>query len=84
MTPLQHASYKGNQQMVDYLICHGADVNSNGHDSGYTALMFAALSGTHTRIRSLWEGNVFSHICLSVCSREWSQVDKFQQVHVMH
>ena len=31
--------------MVDYLICHGADVNSNEHDHGYTALMFAALSG---------------------------------------
>ena len=78
MTPLQHASYKGNQQMVDYLICHGADVNSNDHDSGYTALMFAALSGTYTRMRGLREGNVFSHVC-----SQGSQVDKFDQVHVM-
>ena len=45
MSPLQHAAYKGNKQMLDYLICHGADVNQNEHEHGYTALMFAALSG---------------------------------------
>ena len=47
MSPLQHACYKGNQKMADYLICHGADVNSDEHDHGYTALMFAALSGRY-------------------------------------
>ena len=45
MTPIQHTAYKANKQMLDYLICHGADVNQNEHEHGYTALMFSALSG---------------------------------------
>lgn len=31
--------------MCQLLLSRGADVNSNEHDHGYTALMFAALSG---------------------------------------
>ena len=49
MTPLQQAAFKGNAKMSELLLGRGADVNSNHHDSGYTALMFAALSG-ETRI----------------------------------
>lgn len=46
MTPLQNAAFKGNKDVCELLISHGADVNTNEHENGYTTLMFAALSGT--------------------------------------
>lgn len=45
MTPLMHAAYKGKTDMCKLLLQHGADVNCNEHEHGYTALMFAGLSG---------------------------------------
>lgn len=45
MTPLMHAAYKGKVDMCRLLLRHGADVNCNEHEHGYTALMFAGLSG---------------------------------------
>uniref|UniRef100_A0A8C8FLF6 MYND-type domain-containing protein n=1 Tax=Oncorhynchus tshawytscha TaxID=74940 RepID=A0A8C8FLF6_ONCTS len=47
MTPLMHAAYKGKADMCKLLLQHGADVNCNEHEHGYTALMFAGLSGQH-------------------------------------
>ncbi|XP_009450975.1 ankyrin repeat and MYND domain-containing protein 2 isoform X2 [Pan troglodytes] len=47
MTPLMHAAYKGKLDMCKLLLRHGADVNCHQHEHGYTALMFAALSGQH-------------------------------------
>lgn len=44
-TPLQVAAYKGNLDLCKLLIAHGSDVNHHEHKHGYTALMFAALSG---------------------------------------
>ncbi|KAK2096250.1 hypothetical protein P7K49_025284 [Saguinus oedipus] len=38
-------SYKGKLDMCKLLLRHGADVNCHQHEHGYTALMFAALSG---------------------------------------
>lgn len=48
MTPLMHAAYKGKADMCRLLLQHGADVNCNEHEYGYTALMFAGLSGKLT------------------------------------
>ncbi|XP_071566061.1 ankyrin repeat and MYND domain-containing protein 2 [Temnothorax nylanderi] len=45
MSPLQHACYKGNMEIVQLLLDQGADVNMCRHEHGYTALHFAALSG---------------------------------------
>ncbi|XP_018330133.2 ankyrin repeat and MYND domain-containing protein 2 [Agrilus planipennis] len=45
MTPLQHAAYKGNKEMVQALLDQGADVNLCKHVHEYTALHFAGLSG---------------------------------------
>ncbi|XP_041665506.1 ankyrin repeat and MYND domain-containing protein 2-like [Cheilinus undulatus] len=45
MTPLMHAAYKGTAAMCRLLLQYGADVNCNQHEYGYTALMFAGLSG---------------------------------------
>ncbi|CAK9829767.1 Ankyrin repeat and MYND domain-containing protein 2 [Anthophora retusa] len=45
MSPLQHACYKGNTEIVQMLLDQGADVNACQHEHAYTALHFAALSG---------------------------------------
>ncbi|KAK0081420.1 hypothetical protein PV325_012209 [Microctonus aethiopoides] len=45
MSPLQHACYKGNKEIVQMLLDQGADVNLCQHEHAYTALHFAALSG---------------------------------------
>ncbi|KAJ8986004.1 hypothetical protein NQ317_013888 [Molorchus minor] len=45
MTPLQHAAYRGNKEIVHILLDQGADVNSCEHRHNYTALHFAGLSG---------------------------------------
>ncbi|XP_001606321.1 ankyrin repeat and MYND domain-containing protein 2 [Nasonia vitripennis] len=45
MSPLQHACYKGNKEIVQMLLDHGADPNQCKHEHQYTALHFAALSG---------------------------------------
>jgi len=55
MTPLQHAAYKGNRELCEMLLAHGADVNYSAHENGYTALMFAALSGKKDVVRVLLE-----------------------------
>jgi len=55
MTPLQHAAYKGNLELCEMFLAHGADVNYSAHENGYTALMFAALSGKKDVVRVLLE-----------------------------
>ena len=45
MTPVQHAAFKNNKELCEIFLSHGADVNCNEHENGYTTLMFAALSG---------------------------------------
>lgn len=50
MTPLMHAAYQGRTDVCHLLLQHGADVNCNQHEYGYTALMFAALSGESTSL----------------------------------
>ncbi|XP_076625194.1 ankyrin repeat and MYND domain-containing protein 2 [Colletes latitarsis] len=45
MSPLQHACYKGNKEIVQMLLDQGADVNACQHENAYTALHLAALSG---------------------------------------
>ncbi|KAF5273993.1 hypothetical protein FQA39_LY01108 [Lamprigera yunnana] len=45
MTPLQHAAFKGNKEMVRMFLDQGADVNLCQHQHEYSALHFAGLSG---------------------------------------
>jgi len=55
MTSLQHAAYKGNVELCEMLLSRGSDVNYSAHENGYTALMFAALSGKKDVVRVLLE-----------------------------
>ena len=52
MTPLMMAAYKSNKDLCSLFIKHGANVNSSAHQHGYTALMFAALTGQYTTLIS--------------------------------
>jgi len=55
MSPLMHAAFKGNADLVELLLAHGADPNSCHHKDQYTALMFATLSGSTETTRLLLE-----------------------------
>jgi ankyrin repeat protein len=61
MTPLQHAAFKSHANICSLLLAHGADVNDHEHDQGYTALMFAALSGNSDVVRILLEAGAKPH-----------------------
>ncbi|CAH2001034.1 unnamed protein product [Acanthoscelides obtectus] len=53
MSPLQHAAYKGNKEIVQLLLDQGADVNFCEHQHNYTALHFAGLSGNREVVLAL-------------------------------
>lgn len=80
MTPLQHAAYKGNKQICQLLLDHGADVNSGKHEHGYTALHFAALSGKDDVCSCLLSSGARSHATNSV-GRTASQMAAFVGNH---
>ncbi|OQV17960.1 Ankyrin repeat and MYND domain-containing protein 2 [Hypsibius exemplaris] len=52
-TPLEHACYKGNLELVELLLAAGANVNNNMQTQGYTPLMFAALAGKLDVVKTL-------------------------------
>lgn len=80
MTPLQHAAYKGNKDMVQMLLDQGADVNICQHQHGYTALHFAGLSGNADVCSLLLLAGAKSHVINSV-GRTPSQMAAFVGNH---
>lgn len=76
MTALQHACFKGSLEIVDLLLSVGSDVNANDHKMGYTALMFAALSGNENVILRLLNSGAKTHRTNSV-GRTASQMAAF-------
>lgn len=80
MTPLQHAAYKGNKQICQLLLDHGADVNSGKHEHGYSALHFAALSGKDDVCTCLLASGAKSYATNSV-GRTASQMAAFVGNH---
>lgn len=53
-TPLQRAAFQGNDNIVQELIKHGADVNASPYwDGGHTALQAAALMGHESTVKIL-------------------------------
>ena len=55
MTPLLHAAFRDRPDIAKLLLAHGADVNTNNHENGYTALMFAALSGRYRLVPKFFD-----------------------------
>lgn len=45
MNPLDQACFRGEDELVRFLIENGANVDNRAHEQGYTCLMFAALAG---------------------------------------
>lgn len=45
MNYLDQACFKGNEELIEFLIENGANVDNRAHDQGYTSLMFAAIGG---------------------------------------
>lgn len=66
-----HAAYKGKVDMCRLLLRHGADVNCNEHEHGYTALMFAGLSGNLLGNLSHW---ILWHWCIRFDLISWRKV----------
>ncbi|XP_057667699.1 ankyrin repeat and MYND domain-containing protein 2 [Diorhabda carinulata] len=80
MTPLQHAAYKGNKDLVQVLLDQGADVNYCEHQHTYTALHFAGLSGNSDVCLALLLAGAKSHITNTV-GRTPSQMAAFVGHH---
>ncbi|KAF5301942.1 hypothetical protein FQR65_LT08677 [Abscondita terminalis] len=80
MTPLQHAAYKGNKEMVQLFLDQGADVNLCQHQHGYTALHFAGLSGNAEVCTLLLLAGAKSHL-INTVGRTPSQMSAFVGNH---
>lgn len=80
MTPLQHAAYKGNKDMVQLFLDRGADVNLCQHQHGYTALHFSGLSGNAEVCTLLLLAGAKSHV-INTVGRTPSQMAAFVGNH---
>ena len=66
MTPLMHASWKGQQAIAKYLLKQGADPNGGNHEHSYTSLHFAGLAGKPDICSLLLEAGAKTHHTNSV------------------
>lgn len=66
MTPLMHASWKGQQDVAKYLLKQGADANGGNHEHNYTSLHFAGLAGKSHICSLLLEAGAKTHHTNSV------------------
>lgn len=66
MTPLMHASWKGNGEVANYLIKQGADPNGGNHEHNYTCLHFAGLAGKSDVCKILLEAGAKTYHTNSV------------------
>ena len=66
MTPLMHASWKGQQEVAKYLLKQGADANGGNHEHHYTSLHFAGLAGKPNICSLLLEAGAKTHHTNSV------------------
>ena len=66
MTPLMHASWKGQQDVARYLLRQGADPNGGNHEHRYTSLHFAGLAGKPNICSLLLEAGAKTHHTNSV------------------
>lgn len=45
LSPIDQAAFKGNEELVEWLLANKANPHNKANKDGYTSLMFAALSG---------------------------------------
>ncbi|KAG5894161.1 hypothetical protein JTB14_001857 [Gonioctena quinquepunctata] len=80
MTPLQYAAYKGHKEVAQILLDQGADANYCEHKHKYTALHFAALSGSIDVCLALLHAGAKSQVTNTV-NRTASQLAAFVGHH---
>ena len=52
-TPLLDAAWSGNNEIADFLIRHGSDINAKHGEAGSTPLQYAVLTGRPAMVRLL-------------------------------
>uniref|UniRef100_A0AC35TP10 MYND-type domain-containing protein n=1 Tax=Rhabditophanes sp. KR3021 TaxID=114890 RepID=A0AC35TP10_9BILA len=60
LNAVDQAAYKGNEELVEWLLLNGGDACNKKHSDGYTSLMFAALAGNARICQMLLEAGVNS------------------------
>ncbi|KAE9549606.1 hypothetical protein FO519_007180 [Halicephalobus sp. NKZ332] len=66
MNPLDQACFRGDEDIVKFLIEHGADVDNRKHPESYTCLMFAALAGKAKICQMLLTAGARTHAVNSI------------------
>ncbi|KAI1709391.1 ankyrin repeats (3 copies) domain-containing protein [Ditylenchus destructor] len=61
MNYLDQACFKGNEELIEFLIENGCNVDNRAHDQGYTSLMFAALAGKPQICQKLLDAGARPH-----------------------
>ena len=79
MTPLMHASWKGQQDVAKYLLKQGADPNGGNHEHHYTSLHFAGLAGKPHICSLLLEAGAKTHHTNSVSRTAAGSSQDFSQ-----
>uniref|UniRef100_A0A0N5C8F5 MYND-type domain-containing protein n=1 Tax=Strongyloides papillosus TaxID=174720 RepID=A0A0N5C8F5_STREA len=80
LSPIDQAAFKGNEELVEWLLANNADPHNKANKDGYTSLMFAALSGNPKVCELLLEAGVNSE-ALNILGRSASEMAAFTGQH---
>uniref|UniRef100_A0A0N4ZF64 MYND-type domain-containing protein n=1 Tax=Parastrongyloides trichosuri TaxID=131310 RepID=A0A0N4ZF64_PARTI len=77
---IDQAAFKGNEELVEWLLAHNANPHSKANNDSYTSLMFAALSGNARICQMLLEAGVNSE-ALNKLGKTASEMAAFTGQH---
>jgi hypothetical protein len=80
MNPLDQACFRGEEELVRFLIENGANVDNREHEQGYTCLMFAALAGSPSICQMLLDAGARAH-AVNTINRTASELAAFVGQH---
>uniref|UniRef100_A0A914YD02 Ankyrin repeat and MYND domain-containing protein 2 n=1 Tax=Panagrolaimus superbus TaxID=310955 RepID=A0A914YD02_9BILA len=80
MNPLDQACFRGEEELVRFLIENGANVDNRAHEQGYTCLMFAALAGNPPICQMLLDAGARPH-AVNTINRTASELAAFVGQH---